>query len=102
MNYEGYRLVHARSLLSDCKEIKFQNTGSDWFFYKVDSKNIKINFISIDFRSLHQIECVVVNGSDEDENVFDKVWRSEELVPLSIKALAWELLREFYATGIMN
>ena len=102
MNGEGYKLIHACSLLSDEKEIKFRHQLSDWFWYKVDNQNIRIGYITIHFRCLHAIDAVEVKGINEGGFEIYKCWQSEQETPLAIKSLAWELLREFYRRGVLN
>jgi len=102
MNGEGYKLIHACSLLSDEKEIKFSNRSQDWFFYKTESQNVRIEYVTIWFSSLSCITSIKVKGKDEQENDFDKIWRNADDAPLSVKSLAWLLLREFYSRGVLN
>lgn len=102
MNGEDYKLIHACSLLSDEKEIKFVNRSQDWFFYKTESQIVRIDYITIWFSSLSCITSIKVEGKDEQKNDFDKRWRIADDAPLYVKSLAWELLRAFYATGVLN
>ena len=103
MYYEDYRLAYALYLLEDVKEIRFDNLSKDWFFHKVSNQTIRIREVTICFRSLHFIEEVIVKGCDEHEKPFEcRYYPDDEEVPLSVRSLSWELLRAFYATGIMN
>ena len=102
MNGEDYKLVHARALLSEWKEIEFVNRSQDRLFYKTESQNVRIEYITIWFSSLSCITSIKVEGKDEQENDFDKIWRNAGDAPLSVTSLAWLLLREFYSRGVLN